>query len=142
MPLSLPEILNANWDQASSYGACPVRAGRNGRPNEGVRHVSMETRNGKGEYYTRAFRRGGRIVREYVGSGLVGEFAAAVDELERAMRDQRAAAKSTESDGLDELDKLVAGYSKTVEMAAREALVAAGYQCHQRGEWRKTRAQA
>jgi hypothetical protein len=106
----------------------------------------METRNGKGQYYTRAFRRGGRTVREYVGSGLVGEFAATVDELERAMRAQRAAMRftmrSTEHDRLDELDKLVAGYAKTVEVAAREALVAGGYQCHQRGEWRKTRAQA
>jgi hypothetical protein len=102
----------------------------------------METRNGKGEYYTRAFRREGRIVREYVGSGLIGEFAATVDELERAQRAQRAAVRSTARDRLDELDTLVAAYARTVEMAAREALVAAGYRCHQRGEWRKTRAQA
>jgi hypothetical protein len=104
--------------------------------------VSMETRNGKGEYYTRSVRSGRRIAREYVGSGVLGEFAAAVDELARAKRAQRTAARSAVRDGLDELDKLLAGYAQTVEVAARKALVAAGYECHQRGEWRKTRATA
>ena len=104
--------------------------------------MSWETRNGKGRYYTRSPRRGGRIVREYFGAGKWGEYWAAEDAYARAERAERAAASRAEADGLDEIDKLVAAYVKTVEVAAREALVAAGYRQHQRGEWRKTRGQA
>lgn len=104
--------------------------------------MSLETRNGKGKYFVRAFRRGGRIVREYVGSGWLAECAAAVDELERLRRAQRSAARSIEVEQLDMLDKVVADYAKTVEVAAGENLALAGYKCHQRGEWRKTRASA
>jgi hypothetical protein len=104
--------------------------------------VSYETRNGKGHYYTRSRRQGGRIVREYLGAGDYGEYFAALDARARAEAAERAADSWMEVDGLDELDKLVAAYVKTVEVAAREALVAAGYRQHQRGEWRKTRGQA
>ena len=111
-------------------------------PTKGVRQVSWETRNGKGRYYTRSPRRGGRIVREYLGAGEYGEYFAALDARARAEAAERAADSWMEVDGLDEIDKLVAAYVKTVEVAAREALVAAGYRQHQRGEWRKTRGQA
>jgi hypothetical protein len=119
-----------------------ARAGRDDRLKDGSSKVSLETRNGKGEYYVRAFRRGGRIVREYVGSGWLAECAAAVDELERARRAQRSAARSMEVEQLDLLEKMIADYGKTAEVAAHEVLTAAGYMCHQRGEWRKTRASA
>jgi hypothetical protein len=101
-----------------------------------------ETRNGKGQYYIRPRREGGRIVREYIGAGIWGEYWAAQDAEARSERAERAAALSTEVDKLVELDKLVAAYAATVELVAREALVAAGYRRHERGEWRKTRGQA
>jgi hypothetical protein len=104
--------------------------------------VSWETRNGKGRYYTRSPRRGGRIVREYFGAGEWGEYWAAEDAYARAERAERAAASRAEADELVELDKLVAAYAQVAEVAAREALAAAGYRQHQRGEWRKTRGQA
>ena len=104
--------------------------------------MGFETRNGHGRYYIRSRRQGGRIVREYLGAGDYGEYFAALDARARAERAGRAADFWTEFDGLDEIDKLVAAYVKTVEVAAREALVAAGYRQHQRGEWRKTRGQA
>jgi hypothetical protein len=104
--------------------------------------MGWETRNGTGRYYTRSKRQGGRIVREYLGTGKYGEYWAAVDQHALAEQSQRDAALNTEIDGLAELDKLVGAYAATVELAAREALVAAGYRRHQRGEWRKTRGQA
>ena len=105
----------------------------------GVRHVPWETRNGKGRYYTRSKRQERRTDREYVGTGPYAEYWAAVDAQARFERAERSAALFTEIDELVELDKLVAAYAATGEAAAREALVAAGFQRHQRGEWRKTR---
>ena len=104
--------------------------------------MGFETRNGKGHYYTRSTREGRRIVRKYYGTGELGEIWAAIDEFARAARAERTAAWSTEVDDLVELDKLVATYAKSVEVAAHEALAAAGYKRHERGEWRKTRGQA
>ena len=104
--------------------------------------MSWESRNGHGHYYTRSTRQEGRIVREYFGAGQVGAYWAAVDQLARAERAARAAASRAELAGLAELDQLVAAYAQTVELAAREVLLAAGYRRHQRGEWRKTRGQA
>jgi hypothetical protein len=82
------------------------------------------------------------MVREYLGAGDYGEYFAALDARARVQAAERAADSWMEVDGLDEIDKLIAAYVKTVEVAAREALVAAGYRQHQRGEWRKTRGQA
>ena len=104
--------------------------------------MSWETRNGKGRYYTRNRREGGRHVREYVGSGAYGEYFANLDAFARAERIDHAEAERAAIAELTDLDHRVATYATSVKAAAHEALVAAGYKRHQRGEWRKTRAQA
>jgi hypothetical protein len=104
--------------------------------------MSWESRNGSGHYYTRSIRRGGRIVREYFGTGMYGEYWASVDELARAERVEQAAAARAEVEELAELDKLVAASAQAARVVASQALIAAGYRRHQRGEWRKTRGQA
>src|SRR5262245_39804097 len=96
----------------------------------------------KGGYYTRSRKVGGRVVREYVGSGLPAILAALADtearreraEQERAFRDEKAARRAAEA----ELDGMI----ELTDLAARAALLAAGFHQHKRGEWRRRREQA
>ena len=104
--------------------------------------MSWETRKGKGRYYVRTWREGGRIVRGYIGAGIYGKFAADDDACARAERADRAAAARAEIEQLTDLDRLVAESARAARDVASRALIAAGYRRHQRGEWRKTRGQA
>ena len=94
-------------------------------------------------YYTRSRRVGGRIVREYVGGGLIGMLASLQDELEREERRLKAAearrAWEAERSRLSEADGPVEGLSAACTAIAGTALQAAGYHRHHRGEWRKRR---
>lgn len=94
-------------------------------------------------YYYRVRRENGRVVREYVGSGLLGQLAAALDALEREKaREERrldAEALRNEQAELDALDANLEAVIETTDVLAHAALVAAGYHQHKRGEWRKRR---
>ena len=48
--------------------------------------MAWEKRQRGGKYYTRSRRVGGRVKRTYIGTGPVGEHAAAMDELSRSLR--------------------------------------------------------
>jgi len=101
--------------------------------------MSWESRNGRGNYYTRSRRRFGRVIREYFGTDEVAVLIAKLDAIERR---QRAAAKQEcqhVQRHFAELDRLVARACDGIEIVARAALVAAGYRQHQRGEWRERR---
>jgi hypothetical protein len=101
--------------------------------------MGWERRGGRGRYYTRSRKVDGRVVREYVGTGLLGELAARQDARARAERlaeRERLQAEETRwaavAAPLDELSQLLDGL-----MAA--SLIAAGYHQHHRGAWRKRR---
>lgn len=98
-----------------------------------------ETRERGGRYYTRSRKVDGRMVREYVGCGVLGEIAALEDEYERRVREEEAAYLREEGERLDALEEPVDELCETAEVLARAALVAAGYHQHNRGEWRKRR---
>ncbi len=100
-----------------------------------------ESRERGGRYYTRSRKVDGRVVREYVGGGVLGEIAALEDTYERRRREEEAAAWKEEREQMEALDGLTEELYEAAEILAKAALVAAGYHQHKRGEWRKRRGE-
>ena len=102
--------------------------------------MAWESRERGGWYYTRSTRVNGRVVREYIGVGPIGELAAAEDAQRCAEREAQRQAWKAERERLEALD----GPLGTLHMICSELvcrrLRAAGYHSH-KGEWRKRREQ-
>jgi hypothetical protein len=81
----------------------------------------------------------GRVVPEYIGGGETAELVAEIDALEREQRRLEALAQRQEKDELGALEADLRAVNETINLAARAALVAAGFHQHKRGEWRKRR---
>ena len=96
-----------------------------------------ERRDRGGLYYTRSKKVNGKVVREYVGGGVLGEIAARMDALERCQREEEAAAWKEERERMEALEAPTEELCEAAELLAKAALVAAGYHQHKRGEWRK-----
>jgi hypothetical protein len=95
----------------------------------------------RGRYYTRSRKINGRVVREYVGSGVVAELAAQLDALDRAQREAAREARRAIGAELADIDGPLIELNTVAEGLARAALLVAGYRRHKRGQWRKTRAE-
>ena len=93
----------------------------------------------KGRYYTRSKKVNGRIVREYVGTGRVGELAAQLDAVGREHRALVAAERRMERTRNDDLVAQIQALIDVTDLLACAALAVAGFRQHNRGEWRKTR---
>jgi hypothetical protein len=100
-----------------------------------------ERRERGGLYYTRTRKEGGRVVREYVGGGVLGELAARMDAEERRLREEEKESRREERERLDVLAAPIEELCKAAEVIARAVLLASGYHQHNRGEWRKKREQ-
>ena len=98
-----------------------------------------ERRERGGLYYTRSRKENGRVIREYVGGGVLGELAARMGAEDRRRRQEDAAAWREERERLEELAGLVDELCEDIETIVRCALLAAGFRRHKRGEWRKRR---
>jgi hypothetical protein len=90
-------------------------------------------------YYYRSRKEGGRVVREYVGSGPLAELAAERDANEREQREAQRAALRAERAELTDLDAALGRVCQGADLLAKAALVASGFRQHKRGEWRKKR---
>ena len=99
--------------------------------------MTWETRNGQGRYYTRSRRVNGHVVREYFGTGLVGELAASEDAERRAKRLTERNAWNTLKQETERVERLVDHVSECVSAFTQTTLVSAGYYRHNRGEWRR-----
>jgi hypothetical protein len=91
-------------------------------------------------YYTRSKKVGGRVVREYIGAGLSGQFAALSDAKRRTQLKAQAEAWRAERAYLEAADGALHKLCDISEAMARGSLILAGYYRHHRGEWRKRRA--
>jgi hypothetical protein len=114
--------------------ARPVHRFRNG-----LSEMGWEKRKRGGLYYTRSKKVGGRVVREYIGGGIRGHVAALRDAEERRRREDEAALWREECDRLEALIAPVEQLCEATETLSRAALLAAGFERHQRGEWRRKR---
>jgi hypothetical protein len=101
--------------------------------------MAWEKRGGAHLYYTLSKRREGRVVRQYVGGGDVGEAAAAADQERRATRAAEREAMRLALRRHAEVDRQVAVFCEAAETAARALLLLGGYQRHDRGAWRRRR---
>jgi hypothetical protein len=98
-----------------------------------------ERERGRQPYYTRSRKVNGKVIREYVGGGALGEFAAWVDVEERRRREEEAAAWREERERLETLAGLIDELYEDIEIVVRSALLAAGFRRHKRSEWRRQR---
>jgi hypothetical protein len=100
--------------------------------------MAWERRERGGRYYTKSYRVKGKVVREYIGGGTLGELAARTDAEERERREMEAARGRAEVQRLEELVTPVVELCELAEVLVRAHLIAAG--CHRhKGEWRRRR---
>jgi len=92
-------------------------------------------------YYYRSVREGGRVRKEYVGSGALGEVAAALDELKRRQREEEAAYWREERERLQRSAAFLQELEEAAQILTRAQLLVSGF--HKRnGEWRRIRESA
>ena len=101
--------------------------------------MGLETRKGRGAYFTRTTRVGGKVVREYVASG---ETALLIAKSEAEQREARALLRQAEQDELARLETAADTLDTVCEIGdtlAQAVLLSAGYYRHHAGPWRKRR---
>jgi hypothetical protein len=100
--------------------------------------MAWETRQRGGRYYTRSRRQDGRVVREYVGGGALGELAALHDAQESRRRKEADERERVMLDQLKPLVTLVGELDEAADTMLQAYLVAGGYR-KRKGEWRMER---
>ncbi len=101
--------------------------------------MAWEKRERGGLYYTRSRKVNGKVVREYVGGGVLGEIAALEDEYERRLREEDTAFWEEQQERLEALSAPVDELCEAAETIARAVLLVAGFRRHNRSKWRRQR---
>jgi hypothetical protein len=92
-------------------------------------------------YLYRSVRRNGRVTSEYVAGGEDAFLIHALesDDRDRERFDRREARRERKE--LEDLERALDDLAEQSRDLARDALSAAGYHQHRRGEWRKRRVE-
>ena len=101
--------------------------------------MAWEKRERGGLYYTRSRKVNGKVVREYIGAGVLGEIAALEDEHDRRRREEEAAFWKEEREQLEALAAPVDELCEAAETIAWAVFLADGFRRHNRSEWRRQR---
>jgi hypothetical protein len=100
--------------------------------------MALVYRNGR-PYLYRSVRRGGRVTSEYEAGGIDAQLIAALETDERDLKRFEQEHARSERKQLDDLERALDELAEHARNLARDALTAAGYHHHNRGEWRKNR---
>jgi hypothetical protein len=100
--------------------------------------MGWETRRGR-RYYYQARKAGGRVIKEYVGSGHLAEAVAVLNASIRAERFALAQERRAERERAAAVDTTVNAAHGDIEILLQANLVLSGYHRHHRGEWRRRR---
>jgi hypothetical protein len=100
--------------------------------------MGWESRGGRGRYYTRSRRENGRVIREYVGSGVRGEAAARGDAERRQAQETERAVRRAVREEARAIDRALLALHRTTDQLVRGALLAAGFERYKR-QWRVRR---
>jgi hypothetical protein len=101
--------------------------------------MGWETRKrGAGPYYYRARRVGGRVRKEYRGSGMVGELAALLNETQRQQREAEASRQREERERFEKSMSFLNELEDAAEILVQAVLVAGGFR-RRKGQWRMAR---
>src|SRR5437763_1167346 len=93
----------------------------------------------RGRYYTRSRRVDGRVVREYVGMGVLAQLEADRDRERRIQHEEERRAWLGERDIIESLEAASEGLDHLCSLLMGAELEAAGYHQHDRGQWRRRR---
>ena len=102
--------------------------------------MGLVYRNGR-PYLYRSVRRGGKVTSEYVASGEAALLIHRMETVERDKRDDETWRRRNECGELEEVERGLNDLCKRAQMLAAEALTAAGFHQHHRGEWRMRRGE-
>jgi hypothetical protein len=100
--------------------------------------MGWETRARGGSYYYQKIREGSRVRSVYVGSGVIGQLSAQMDEQKRKEKDAERRALRNEIEKQDAIDSRIDAVCDLTEKLVTAALVASGFHQHKR-QWRLKR---
>ena len=100
--------------------------------------MGWETR-GSGTYYYRKRKVNGRVVNEYIGTGLTARYVAANEAEARRKRVAATAKEREERATMAAREADLDAFCNLTDALVAAALLDAGYRRHHRGEWRKQR---
>jgi hypothetical protein len=100
--------------------------------------MGWENRERGGSYYYRKEREGSRVRSVYVGSGIVAQLSALMDEQEREKKHTERRALRREIEKQDAIDARIDAVCDLTEKLVTAALIASGFHQHKR-QWRLKR---